>query len=89
VQSLCRALYLFPASTAEGFFEVGLAEGAKGVGIITRSKRKIPLSCLTYSLLFALFAFGRTSESIEIPMPRLRLSDQRRSEWGEINRLEA
>src|SRR5262249_19803275 len=39
--------------------------------------------------LFEMFASGCPSESIEIRMPRLRLSDQRRSEWSEISRREA
>src|SRR5262245_39943471 len=39
--------------------------------------------------LFEMFTSRCPSESIEIPMPRLRLSDQRRSEWSEINRHEA
>ena len=47
------------------------------------------LASVHFSDLFAMFASGRTSESIEFPMPRLRLSDQCRSEWSEIYRLEA
>jgi len=39
--------------------------------------------------LFAMFASGCPSESIEFRMPRLRLSDQRRSEWSEIYRQKA
>ena len=44
---------------------------------------------LVVSHLESLVASGCPSESIEFPLPRLLLSDQRRSEWSEISRLEA
>jgi hypothetical protein len=44
------ALSLLPASTAISFFEIGLAKDANGVGIITHSKRKIPLPRLTCAI---------------------------------------
>src|SRR5215813_4784734 len=47
------------------------------------------LASVHFSDLFAMFASGRPSESIEFPMPRLRLPDQRRSEWSEIYRQKA